>query len=183
MKLKESLSIIISIVTLSLLGSFNSSLAQNDVVDDEYQIKDMIYHWNSKPYGHSYEEWAENWFRWILSLPSEDNPYAKGRNNGLENNCYNDQAGPVWFLQSLNLIPSSNPSYNSSLTVTCIIPEGKSLLIPIGHFKQCSTLEDLSFKVEELDQCVNPRNSNIDNKYDHFVVTIDGKIIPDLEKI
>jgi|SRR5580765_376155 len=33
-----------------------------------------IYHQNSKPFGHSFSEWSERWWQWLLSIPKSHNP-------------------------------------------------------------------------------------------------------------
>src|SRR5262245_224536 len=47
----------------------------------------------AQPYGHSLEEWAENWWRWGLGIPLDQNP-----NDTATASHDVNQGGPVYFL-------------------------------------------------------------------------------------
>ena len=48
---------------------------------------------DAEPYGHDMEFWAEQWWRWIYSVPAANNPFLDPT---LDSN--QDQSGPVLFL-------------------------------------------------------------------------------------
>ena len=75
----------------------------------------------SSPHGHTYAEWNEKWWKFVLALPVNQNPI-------LGADCSIGQSGPVWFL------------VGGPPTINCAVPAGKSLFFPIVN-AECSTLE------------------------------------------
>jgi hypothetical protein len=76
----------------------------------------------SKPYGLSYEEHIKNFYKWIISLPIDKNPWEDATGS----NCHTGQSesnSSIFYL-------SSNGGGKSDRT--CIIESGKGLFIPIS---------------------------------------------------
>ena len=77
------------------------------------------------PYGHTYGEWAAQWWQWALGQPAATNPVLDP--TGAD--CAQGQQGPVWFLAG---------SFGSDpITRTCTVPSGAALLFPVinlGYF-------------------------------------------------
>jgi hypothetical protein len=48
----------------------------------------------SHPYGASYDEWSERWWKWVLSIPAASNPLLDPTGQF----ATVGQSGPVWFL-------------------------------------------------------------------------------------
>jgi hypothetical protein len=74
----------------------------------------------SKPYGHTYGEWGALWWRWVLSIPGEQNPNTDDTGE----DAANGQSGPVWFLGG---------TFGGTATRTVTVPAGKALFFPIGN--------------------------------------------------
>src|SRR5262245_26381216 len=47
----------------------------------------------ARPYGQDLQFWAEEWWRWVYSVPAENNPFL---HPGMDSN--QNQTGPVFFL-------------------------------------------------------------------------------------
>lgn len=90
---------------------------------------------DSKPYGKSFNEWAEEWTRWVLSIPRKYNPAADSTGK----NCAQNQNGEVWFLAG---------TFGGSAKRQCNIPTGKALFFPVVT-KECSFAEDYDLKTED----------------------------------
>jgi hypothetical protein len=74
---------------------------------------------DSRPYGLTYAEWTAKWFKWLLEIPSNNNP----ANDDTGKNCAVNQSDPnVWFL-------AGTPGGHAERT--CTIPAGKAILFPI----------------------------------------------------
>ena len=73
----------------------------------------------SNPYGHSYGEWAAQWWMWTLSLPNGHNP-AVSTDPKLASE---GQSGPVWFLAG---------TFEAGAKVREVaVPAGKAIFVPL----------------------------------------------------
>ncbi|HZL24316.1 MAG TPA: hypothetical protein VFC05_13410 [Nitrososphaeraceae archaeon] len=133
------LSIAIFIMVLLLLSSLTSSAEGQNSVN--------IFPPESEPYGLPYEEHVKNFWKWVLSIPSNLNPW----NDDNGENCIGGQNGTnssVFYL-------SGNGGGKSDRT--CKVPAGKGLFIPVSpmelNYKEApgATLEDLH-KLAKKDQ-------------------------------
>lgn len=77
-----------------------------------------VYPPSAVPYGRTYGEWGDEWWKWVLGIPAADNPLLDdtGAKAGV------DQSGPVWFLVG---------SGGTSTERTCTVPAGKALFFPM----------------------------------------------------
>lgn len=80
--------------------------------------KPSVWPVNKMPYGHSYDEWSQDWWRWALSIPTGINPILD--ENG--DSCAYGQHGPVWFLAG---------NFGGPTTRTCSIGCNKAIFLPI----------------------------------------------------
>jgi hypothetical protein len=78
----------------------------------------VIFSPDSDPYGTSYPEWTAKWWKWVLSIPVENNP----ANDNTGKNCAINQSGPVWFLAG---------TVGGVAKRNCTIPAGRAILFPI----------------------------------------------------
>jgi hypothetical protein len=76
----------------------------------------------SHPYGHTYGEWSNAWWQWVLSIPTSVNPLLD--QTGAD--CSEGQSGKVWFL--------AGTTGGGPVTRNCIIPVGKALFFPVVNF-------------------------------------------------
>ena len=83
---------------------------------------------NSRPYGKSYAEWSIEFWRWILAIPPDQNPF-------LVPNCTTPQEGEVWFIGA---------SFGS--TPMCTIPKGKAIFFPLAGTVNDYPCPDPDFK-------------------------------------
>jgi hypothetical protein len=90
---------------------------------------------DSKPYGKTFDEWAEEWMKWALSIPKIHNPAADSTGK----NCAQNQNGPVWFLAG---------TFGGSMKRQCTIPVQKAIFFPVVT-KECSFAEDYDLKTEQ----------------------------------
>jgi hypothetical protein len=107
-------------LVLSLVGVRHASGAQ---VQRELEVEDSdrpnpnpaLFPKESHPYGASMETWAENFWRWVLSVPAAENPFLSTTSD-----CSAGQRGPVFFVP-----PSGVGSKN--VTRSCIVEHGKAI--------------------------------------------------------
>lgn len=69
----------------------------------------------SHPYGSSMETWAENWWRWVMSVPAAQNPFFSSTSD-----CSAGQSGPVFF------VPPS-PVGSKNIVRNCTVEHGKAI--------------------------------------------------------
>jgi hypothetical protein len=74
----------------------------------------------SHPYGFGLDTWAENWWRWELSIPSAENPLFN-----TDFDCSTAQSGPVFFIP-----PVAVGSHN--LVRTCTVEHGKAIAFSLS---------------------------------------------------
>jgi len=76
---------------------------------------------NSNAFGKTYGEWNAGWWQWIFSVPASKNP-ALATDGAID--CSVGQSGNVWFL-------AGNFLTGGSFTLSCTVPVGKALFIPL----------------------------------------------------
>jgi hypothetical protein len=89
----------------------------------------------TNPYQRTYAEWTAEWWKWFLSIPTENNPM----NDPSGEKCALGQQGPVWFLVG---------SGGGKAERECIIPAGRAILIPAINV-ECSFAEDQSLRTDD----------------------------------
>jgi hypothetical protein len=108
----------------------------------------------SKPYGLSYEEHAENFWKWALKMPAEQNP----ANDPTGSKCANGQSNTnssVFYL-----------SFNSGgkSERACNVPAGKGLLIPVMQ-AEYSDKESPGFSVVDLNNAAKKDQDSVNSLY------------------
>ena len=74
----------------------------------------------SHPHGFSLETWSENWWRWVLSIPSAQNPFLS-----VTSDCSAGQGGPVFYVPPF-------PVGSKNLTRSCVVEQGKAVAITLS---------------------------------------------------
>ncbi len=74
----------------------------------------------SHPLGFSLETWAENWWRWVLSIPAAQNPFLS-----LNSDCSAGQGGPVFYLPPF-------PPGSKNLTRSCTVEHGQAVAVALS---------------------------------------------------
>jgi len=96
----------------------------------QHSANSRVYPPTAKPFGKSYSQWSEQWWRWALSLPVAGHPFIEP---GFDcNDPHNGQHGHVWFLA----LSSSPPVVERS----CTIPEDTAVFVGLAN-TECSSLE------------------------------------------
>ena len=98
-----------------------------------------IFEPESKPYGLTYEQHVKNFWKWMISIPEESNPWHD--NTGAK--CSNGQVGSN---SSVFYLAGNGGGAN---TRTCHVPAGKGLFIPVSPMEQTDK-ETPGASVEEL---------------------------------
>jgi hypothetical protein len=114
--LKEIIPLSIYILTLLAWTSFMSAAAGVNSVN--------IFPPTTDPYGLTYDEHVKNFWKWIISLPIDKNPWNTKIDPG--KNCANGQLG----MNSSVFYLSGNGGGKSDRT--CKVPAGKGLFIPVS---------------------------------------------------
>ena len=76
----------------------------------------------SHPYGHTYGEWAANWWQWALETPGSITPIFDTTGE----HCAEGQGDHVWFLAGNLGNGASSPVRRS-----CVVPVGTALFFPL----------------------------------------------------
>ena len=119
---------------------------------------------DSTPFGNTYGGWSEEWWKWILSIPSDSNPLL---DDGSGEFCAEGQSGNVWFLAG---------SWAGVTELECKVPVGKALFFPIINV-ECSTVEGYGETEEDLRDWANYYMDNVKV----LEVTVDGIPLQDLD--
>jgi hypothetical protein len=115
---------------------------------------------SEKPYGLTYEEHVKNFWKWILSIPRDENPVADSTGKFCTNGQTNSNSS-VFYLAFNNAGSSER---------ICNVPAGKGLFIPVMQV-EWSELEAPNEPLSELDQ----RAKNEQDKIDLLSLTINDK--------
>jgi hypothetical protein len=83
-----------------------------------------VYTPDDKPFGLTYGQWTAKWWKWVLSVPSTNNPLLDDSGSLAEVN----QNGPVWFL-------AGTLGENKCPERSCQLPTGKSVLFPVINYE------------------------------------------------
>lgn len=121
---------------------------------------------NEKPFGLTYGEWSAEWWKWLLSSPSDSNPSTDRTGQYCNMNQNNSN---VWFLAG------TSGGYEER---KCSIPEGTAILVsPIEVI--CTFAEYPELKTQEdLRNCAKSDQDAVKD----VKLTIDSKPITDLQK-
>jgi hypothetical protein len=107
----------------------------------------------NKPYGLSYAEHAENFWKWILSLPREKNPMEDTTGDRCTNG-QSDTNSSVFYLSAAE----------GKAERTCKVPAGKGLLIPVMEV-EISDKEVPGASVEELSNAAKKDQDGVNSLY------------------
>lgn len=127
-------------------------------------INPGLYSVDSKPYGLTFPQWSEKWFRWFISVPQPENPF----NDNTGKNCAVGQNDPnIWFITGAG---------SGTVVRSCTVPSGKAILFqPAGN--ECSYAENPSLKTEsELRSC-----AIAGDQVTSIHVSIDGRSLQNLQ--
>jgi hypothetical protein len=89
-------------------------------------------------FGHTYGDWAAQWWQWALSLPATEHPLFDTAD------CSAGQSGPVWFLGAKSCAIGDTTCSTSKVVRACTVPAGKMLFFPVLNYAD-SKLEEASF--------------------------------------
>jgi hypothetical protein len=127
-------------------------------------INPSVYSKNDKPYGLTYGEWTANFWKWVLSIPQQNNP----NNDPTGQKCAISQNDKVWYLA---------PTFGGAAERTCTIPAGKAILFSL-LVGECNYIENPELKTEsQLRTCAMQGNEGSRS----MEVTIDGVKLKNLE--
>jgi hypothetical protein len=118
-----------------------------------------------KPYSLTYEEYAKNFWKWLVSIPKTHSPESDLTGERSANGQTNLKS-PIFYL-------SIGPNGGPAVERTCTIPNGKGILIPVMVVvisdKEVPeipnpTIEDLSRKAKKDQDSVTEMYLRIDNE-------------------
>jgi hypothetical protein len=125
---------------------------------------------NSSPYGISYKNWTAKWAAWQDGIPNSYNWNFKDTPgvNYIPKDCsyMQDPSSPVFFL------PWVGKELGTYVTVTCIVPHNKAILISVDS--GTGDYSDPSVKLKTPSELI--RLETESNKYpNEFHATLDGR--------
>jgi hypothetical protein len=96
-----------------------------------------VYSIDDKPYGLTYGQWTANFWKWVISIPQQNNP----NNDPTGAKCAINQNDPnVWYLA---------PTFGGAAERTCTIPKGRAILFPLLA-GECNPVENPALKTDSL---------------------------------
>ncbi|RPI82948.1 MAG: hypothetical protein EHM34_06100 [Nitrosopumilales archaeon] len=105
------------------------------------------------PYGLSYSEHIQNFWKWILAIPAKDNPF----NDKTGEKCATGQSNTssIFYL---------SPNGGGKSERTCEVPVGKALFIPVMQV-EISDLEYPGASVKELSDSAKKDQDSVNSLY------------------
>ena len=149
------------IFTLVFLMFFQINFAKGSS-DDRYFSLD------SSPYGKSYQEWMEDWWKWYVSVDKLHSPNFEGLIDGHEQvECsYNQNiSSPVFHLWFIN------PDRGQIVEESCNIPQGKAVAVPIDLGLMDYNDPKVDVKTEDNLARIVKESNIFPNEFD---ITLDG---------
>ena len=157
-KHRRSIVAVVGIV-LGLMMLGNMALADSDADSDD---EPDFFAPHSEPFHKKFRKWSAEWWQFILSFPSAENPQFD--DTGAR--CAVGQHGPVWFLAG---------TLGGMAIRTCAIPEGKALFFPVLN------LADINVTTQAAEELRAEIAGFIDNATD-LSVEVDGEPIEKLQE-
>ena len=124
---KQSRSVVVAVLALFLLVGHRVEAAalvlESDVeasADRGNNPNAAIFPLDSHPHGFSLETWAENWWRWVMSVPAADNPFFS-----VTSDCSAGQGGPVFFTPPF-------PVGSKNVTRSCTVDHGQAVAVALS---------------------------------------------------
>jgi hypothetical protein len=159
--------VVIAIVLLPLLAGLSAPVHAQDATPG-VEVDGVTVLAPDEPYaGLSRGEWDARWWQWTFSFPLELSPSVDPTGE----RCGYGQFGPVFFLPG---------NYGAPGTVTCVVPEGTAIFVPVFG-AGCSSVEPPPYfgrNEEELRACA---ASFADDAFTDLQARINGEEVPDLE--
>jgi hypothetical protein len=139
-----------------------SNVSSHPTIVSADELNPSVYSIDSEPYNITYGNWLAKSTQRMIQIPKEIHPAI----NYTSERCGTDQSGPVWFLTCI---------FDSGEERNCIIPSGKSILLPL-LMGTCWDDINSPMKDQEIIQC-----ARAGNEHGMISATIDGKEIKNLE--
>ncbi|RKH91923.1 hypothetical protein D7Y21_00625 [Corallococcus sp. AB045] len=120
---------------------------------------------SARVYGRPITAWAKEWYRWHFRVPADRSPMLR-----LEQDCDEDQDGPVYFV----------PTYDLDTTYqrTCRVPRNRPVLVPLWVIINDYPCPDPSFEPapgQSLEAFLRQGAIDFNNGTQDLVVTVDGR--------
>jgi hypothetical protein len=155
-----------AVVMLVLLLGFIGSTAVTPAT--AFNSRPAVLPPDHHPFGMSYEDWSVRWWKWVDSIPAEDNPILDQDGS----NCDEDQSGPVWFLAGTT---------GGAVKRKCTMPAGKAIFFPIINILNDFPCPDPNFKPapgQSLEDFLTEGARAVIDLVDERVVEVDGIPLP-----
>jgi hypothetical protein len=137
---------VMSVLMVGVIPFVNSAAATSNSLN--------IFPPGGNPYGQSYSDHIQDFWKWILPIPAKDNPF-------------NDNTGERCALGQSNTSSSLfylAPNGGGHSDRTCNVPVGKGLMIPVMHV-ECSEFESPGSSPMELTDCAKKDQDKVNSLY------------------
>lgn len=126
---------------------------------------------DSTVFGKKYNEWSTEWWQYVLSFPTSENPLLDTTGE----RCLVGQHGPVWFL--VGTFGASTATRN------CSIPEGETLFFPVINNVNINTPNVCGQGPDNIPLTdLRSFSAPLINDATNLLVTVDGNPVKDLQK-
>ena len=122
------------------------------------------------PYGQNMITWSEDWWKYIISIPTDSNPELDM--TGAD--CTVSQHGKVWYLALLG---------TGTVTRTCTIPHGRALLVNLSGVLNDYPCPDTTFHPaagQSLQDFLTQGAMQSVDLVNALTLTVDGHEVPNL---
>jgi len=110
----------------------------------------------SKPYGLSYEQHIKDFWKWIISIPQDENPWGDQTGENCAIGQLETNSSTLFYL-------SGNGGGKSERT--CTLSAGKSLFIPVSPMEKISDKEAPNRSIEELHKIAKKDQDGVTSLY------------------
>lgn len=115
---------------------FSSTWAADSAV--EHQNNPGVLPPHAYPFGKSYGDWSAEWWKWVISIPADNNHPFNDPNWDCSVSSH-QQSGKVWYLVGAFTAVFPAPP-GQQKTYSCNIPTGKAIFFPVIN-TECSNVE------------------------------------------
>lgn len=142
-------------ISLMVILSASSSLMLSSSVSAVNSININIFNPESKPYGIPYEQHVKDFWKWIISIPQDKNPWGNQTGENCAIGQLNKNSSTIFYL-------SGNGGGKSDRI--CKLPAGKGLFIPVSPF-EISDKEAPNRSVEDLHKIAKKDQDSVTSLY------------------
>jgi hypothetical protein len=110
------------------------------------EAKEILFQRKEDPFGTKWETWCQEWWQWLLSIPTEEGNPAEDKDGTFaeKHNPQTRRENKVWFLAGAYKAKANHRK--------CKIPANSGILLPIANDEQSTLERDVEVQGLESDK-------------------------------